>query len=63
MVAKIARIPPKSVSKDDAEVLRDLEGPIVVRSQPGALGSAEGKPDEHDLFGQVVSALFNVHGR
>ena len=26
VVAKIARIPPKQVSKDDAEVLRDLEG-------------------------------------
>src|SRR5690606_29720287 len=25
VVAKIARIPPKNVSKDDAEVLRDLE--------------------------------------
>ncbi|TYB90734.1 ATP-dependent Clp protease ATP-binding subunit ClpA [Oceaniovalibus sp. ACAM 378] len=28
VVAKIARIPPKSVSKDDAEVLRDLEGSL-----------------------------------
>ena len=25
VVAKIARIPPKNVSKDDAEVLKDLE--------------------------------------
>ncbi len=28
VVAKIARIPPKSVSKDDAEVLKDLEGTL-----------------------------------
>ncbi|AXC49636.1 ATP-dependent Clp protease ATP-binding subunit ClpA [Paracoccus suum] len=28
VVAKIARIPPKSVSKDDAEVLRDLEATL-----------------------------------
>ncbi|THD84967.1 ATP-dependent Clp protease ATP-binding subunit ClpA [Aliigemmobacter aestuarii] len=28
VVAKIARIPPKNVSKDDAEVLRDLEGAL-----------------------------------
>ena len=28
VVAKIARIPPKSVSKDDAEVLKDLEGSL-----------------------------------
>ena len=28
VVAKIARIPPKNVSKDDAEVLKDLEGSL-----------------------------------
>jgi ATP-dependent Clp protease ATP-binding subunit ClpA len=28
VVAKIARIPPKNVSKDDAEVLKDLEGTL-----------------------------------
>jgi ATP-dependent Clp protease ATP-binding subunit ClpA len=28
VVAKIARIPPKSVAKDDAEVLKDLEGSL-----------------------------------
>lgn len=39
VVAKIARIPPKSVSKDDAEVLRDLEGTLkrVVFGQDTAI--------------------------
>ncbi|GAA3863874.1 ATP-dependent Clp protease ATP-binding subunit ClpA [Celeribacter arenosi] len=39
VVAKIARIPPKSVSKDDAEVLRDLEGSLkrVVFGQDKAI--------------------------
>jgi len=39
VVAKIARIPPKSVSKDDAEVLRDLEGTLkrVVFGQDPAI--------------------------
>jgi len=39
VVAKIARIPPKSVSKDDAEVLKDLEGSLkrVVFGQDDAL--------------------------
>jgi len=39
VVAKIARIPPKSVSKDDAEVLRDLEGALkrVVFGQDEAI--------------------------
>ena len=45
VVAKIARIPPKSVSKDDAEVLKDLEKSLkrVVFGQDAAiatLGSA-----------------------
>ena len=39
VVAKIARIPPKSVSKDDAEVLKDLEGSLkrVVFGQDDAI--------------------------
>ena len=39
VVAKIARIPPKSVSKDDAEVLKDLEGTLkrVVFGQDPAI--------------------------
>jgi ATP-dependent Clp protease ATP-binding subunit ClpA len=39
VVAKIARIPPKSVSKDDAEVLRDLEKSLkrVVFGQDAAI--------------------------
>ena len=39
VVAKIARIPPKNVSKDDAEVLRDLEGSLkrVVFGQDTAI--------------------------
>ena len=39
VVAKIARIPPKSVSKDDAEVLRDLEKTLkrVVFGQDDAI--------------------------
>ncbi len=39
VVAKIARIPPKSVSKDDREALRDLEASLkrVVFGQDGAI--------------------------
>ncbi|MBL6426644.1 MULTISPECIES: ATP-dependent Clp protease ATP-binding subunit ClpA [Maritimibacter] len=39
IIAKIARIPPKSVSKDDQEVLRDLEGSLkrVVFGQDDAI--------------------------
>ncbi len=39
VVAKIARIPPKNVSKDDAEVLKDLEGSLkrVVFGQDKAI--------------------------
>jgi ATP-dependent Clp protease ATP-binding subunit ClpA len=39
VVAKIARIPPKNVSKDDAEVLKDLEGSLkrVVFGQDDAI--------------------------
>ncbi|MCL3881381.1 ATP-dependent Clp protease ATP-binding subunit ClpA [Marivita sp. GX14005] len=39
VVAKIARIPPKSVSKDDAEVLKDLESSLkrVVFGQDAAI--------------------------
>ena len=39
VVAKIARIPPKNVSKDDAEVLRDLENSLkrVVFGQDNAI--------------------------
>ena len=39
VVAKIARIPPKTVSKDDAEVLKDLEGTLkrVVFGQDSAI--------------------------
>ncbi|MDJ0992028.1 MAG: ATP-dependent Clp protease ATP-binding subunit ClpA [Dinoroseobacter sp.] len=39
VVAKIARIPPKNVSKDDAEVLKDLEVTLkrVVFGQDGAI--------------------------
>ena len=39
VVAKIARIPPKNVSKDDAEVLKDLEGSLkrVVFGQDPAI--------------------------
>ena len=39
VVAKIARIPPKNVSKDDAEVLKDLEGTLkrVVFGQDPAI--------------------------
>jgi len=39
VVAKIARIPPKTVSKDDAEVLKDLEGSLkrVVFGQDNAI--------------------------
>ena len=41
VVAKIARIPPKSVSKDDAETLRDLEASLkrVVFGQDAAIES------------------------
>ncbi|MCC5970967.1 MAG: ATP-dependent Clp protease ATP-binding subunit ClpA [Pararhodobacter sp.] len=41
VVAKIARIPPKNVSKDDAEVLRDLEAGLkrVVFGQDTAIGA------------------------
>ena len=41
VVAKIARIPPKSVSKDDAEVLKDLEKSLkrVVFGQDNAIES------------------------
>lgn len=41
VVAKIARIPPKSVSKDDAEVLRDLERNLkrLVFGQDAAIGA------------------------
>ena len=41
VVAKIARIPPKSVSKDDAEVLKDLEKSLkrVVFGQDNAIGA------------------------
>jgi len=41
VVAKIARIPPKNVSKDDAEVLRDLEITLkrVVFGQDDAIGA------------------------
>ncbi|TVP74352.1 MAG: ATP-dependent Clp protease ATP-binding subunit ClpA [Rhodobacteraceae bacterium] len=39
VIAKIARIPPKSVSKDDSEILRDLEGSLkrVVFGQNAAI--------------------------
>ncbi|GGL75173.1 ATP-dependent Clp protease ATP-binding subunit ClpA [Wenxinia marina] len=39
VIAKIARIPPKNVSKDDAEVLKDLEGTLkrVVFGQDDAI--------------------------
>ncbi|SHI52234.1 ATP-dependent Clp protease ATP-binding subunit ClpA [Wenxinia saemankumensis] len=39
VVAKIARIPPKNVSKDDAEVLKDLQGSLkrVVFGQDAAI--------------------------
>ncbi len=39
VVAKIARIPPKSISKDDGEMLRDLEASLkrVVFGQDGAI--------------------------
>ncbi|MDG4648288.1 ATP-dependent Clp protease ATP-binding subunit ClpA [Roseibacterium sp. SDUM158017] len=39
VIAKIARIPPKNVSKDDAEVLKDLEKTLkrVVFGQDGAI--------------------------
>ena len=39
VVAKIARIPPKNVTKDDAEVLKDLEGSLkrVVFGQDAAI--------------------------
>jgi len=39
VVAKIARIPPKNVSKDDAEILRDLDGTLkrVVFGQDEAI--------------------------
>ncbi len=39
VVAKIARIPPKNVSKDDSEMLRDLEGSLkrVVFGQEAAI--------------------------
>ncbi|TVS00560.1 MAG: ATP-dependent Clp protease ATP-binding subunit ClpA [Rhodobacteraceae bacterium] len=39
VVAKIARIPPKNVSKDDSEMLRDLEGSLkrVVFGQAAAI--------------------------
>ena len=39
VVAKIARIPPKNVSKDDAEVLKDLQGALkrVVFGQDAAI--------------------------
>jgi ATP-dependent Clp protease ATP-binding subunit ClpA len=39
VVAKIARIPPKNVSKDDAQILRDLEGTLkrVVFGQDAAI--------------------------
>ena len=41
VVAKIARIPPKNVSKDDAEVLKDLEATLkrVVFGQDKAIGA------------------------
>jgi len=41
VVAKIARIPPKNVSKDDAEVLKDLEAALkrVVFGQDQAIGA------------------------
>lgn len=41
VVAKIARIPPKNVSKDDAEVLKDLEPTLkrVVFGQDKAIGA------------------------
>ncbi|CAN5724367.1 ATP-dependent Clp protease ATP-binding subunit ClpA [soil metagenome] len=41
VVAKIARIPPKSVSKDDAEVLKDLDASLrrVVFGQDAAIGA------------------------
>jgi len=41
VVAKIARIPPKNVSKDDAAVLRDLEASLkrVVFGQDAAIGA------------------------
>ena len=41
VVAKIARIPPKNVSKDDAEVLRDLEKTLkrLVFGQDAAIGA------------------------
>ena len=41
VVAKIARIPPKNVSKDDAEVLRDLENKLktVVFGQDKAISA------------------------
>ncbi|UWQ92697.1 ATP-dependent Clp protease ATP-binding subunit ClpA [Aliisedimentitalea scapharcae] len=41
VVAKIARIPPKNVSKDDAEVLKDLERSLkrVVFGQDDAIGA------------------------
>jgi ATP-dependent Clp protease ATP-binding subunit ClpA len=41
VVARIARIPPKNVSKDDAEVLRDLEGALkrVVFGQDAAINA------------------------
>jgi len=41
VVAKIARIPPKSVSKSDAEILKDLDGSLkrVVFGQDAAIGA------------------------
>ena len=41
VVAKIARIPPKNVSKDDAEVLKDLDATLkrVVFGQDAAIGA------------------------
>ena len=45
VVAKIARIPPKNVSKDDAEVLKDLEASlkrVVFRAGSGDRGAVLG---------------------
>jgi ATP-dependent Clp protease ATP-binding subunit ClpA len=43
VVAKIARIPPKNVSKDDAEVLKDLDTSLkrVVFGQDAAIGALQ----------------------
>ena len=58
VVAKIARIPPKNVSKDDSELLKDLEGKLkrVVFGQDDAIDALAGYAEEANTRAENIGA-------